>query len=344
MSKLRVLWGLLQLKLPAPLLRLLIGRRLRNVDGRQADPHAQLVGEIAQMVRGDTLPTIGESRAQLSAMAGRFDHPCPADVICRDITRPGAVGPRPARVYTPKALAETPDLPTLLYLHGGGWVQGGIDTHDGLCGRLALWSGFRVISFDYGLAPEHKFPAASDDVLACYTALTSGETEFDLHPDRMAVGGDSAGANLTAALMHDLAEAKTVSPRAQLLIYPALDGRLSTPSMQTLRDGFLLPRDRIDWYMDMYLPEGHDLTDPRFSPALSPHKRGLPATLIIAGGHDPLRDEALQHAQALTQAGIETVTIELPGQIHAFMSLSKVIPEATTATRAAADWLARALD
>ena len=339
MKAIAILFGLLKLRLPEPLLRRLIGRKLKTVDRRKADPYAQVVGEIANALRGDGLPTVEQSRTQLDSMAAKFDLPFPDGIARHDVTMPGAVSGRPARIYVEEGRDPHAPGPTLLYLHGGGWMQGSIASHDGLCGRLAQKAGIRVISYDYRLAPEARYPAANDDVLTLYTALASDDGPWNIELARLAIGGDSAGANLTAGLMHDLAERGLPMPRAQLLIYPALDGRLQSGSMQSLRDGWLLTRQRIDWYLDLYLPEGHDRTDPRFSPGLSPHLTGQPETLIIAAGHDPLRDEALDHARALQAAGVGADIVEYPGQLHGFLSLSRVIPQGEEATSTAAQWL-----
>ena len=338
MSRLAVISTLLALSLPESLLRVAMAGRLRNVDGRTIDPKAQILGNLANRIRGDTLPTVEESRAQLDAMTAKLDRPRPDSVSIRDITLPGGAAACPARLYAPRDVAPDGDAPLLLYLHGGGWVQGGIGSHDGLCGTLAEEAGMRVISLDYRLAPEHKFPAAPDDVLAAYLSLLNGTT-FGVSPDKLIVCGDSAGGNLTAGLMHDLARHGHPMPAGQLLIYPALDGRLQSASMQSLRDAFLLPRERIDWYLDLYLPDGHDREDPRFSAGLSPHLGAQPPALIIVAGHDPLRDEASAHAENLTAAGVTAEVIEYPGQIHAFVSLTKVLPQGRAAVSRSAAWL-----
>lgn len=338
MSRLRAMAGLLALSLPEPALGLLMAGRRRMVDGRRIDPKAQLLGAVANSLRGDGLPTVAESRAQTDAMAARLDRPRPRNVQTEEISLPGGSGPRPARLYAPEGLPLRGPSPLLFYLHGGGWVQGGLESHDGLCGALAAEAGIRVLALDYRLAPEHKFPAAAEDALAAYSSLLE-ENDLQIEPARLFVGGDSAGGNLAAGLLHDLAERGLPMPAGQLLIYPALDGRLQSPSMQSLREAYLLPRDRIDWYLDLYLPEGQDRTDPRFSGGLSPHLAAQPPAFIIAGGHDPLRDEAIAHAANLKAAGVEAELLEFPGQVHAFASLTKVLPQGREALTRAAQWL-----
>ncbi|WP_323783946.1 alpha/beta hydrolase [Thalassovita sp.] len=344
MRKISILLGLWLVLLPEWIVRLFYAGRLPVVDGRRIDPKSHAVSQLVQRIRGDSgMPSVEESRAQLATLAARFDRPCPADIAKTDITLPGADGPRIARIYVAKGSDAFGAQPTLLYLHGGGWVQGDIQTHNGLCGQLARDAGIRVISYDYRLAPEHKFPAAVNDVLACYRALTLGTGPAALNASQLVVGGDSAGANLTAALMHDLATSGDPMPAAQLLIYPAVDAALDTASMRDLRDQPLLPRQRIDWFMDHYIPNGQDRFDPRISPLRSDRLPGQPPALIIAGGHDALWCDGHDYADALKSAGVPVTLLEYPGQIHAFLSLRRVIPQGVDAERRISDWLRTAL-
>lgn len=337
MSKLKVICYALGLKLPRPVLGALMTGRLKMADGRRADPQAQVLGELVNTLRGDgPMPSVAESRRQLDALADKMEVPCPETVAKRDIMLPGGAEDRPARVYEPQGKSN---LATLLFLHGGGWVQGSIASHDGMCGRLADMAGIRVISYDYRLAPEHPFPAAPDDILACYLGLLSGAGGLNITPDSLFVGGDSAGGNLTAALMHDLATQGAALPKGQLLFYPALDARLGSKSMKTLGNAYLLPVTRIKWFLGHYLSEGQDVTDPRVSPLFSKHLAGQPPALIIAGGHDPLWDDAQTYAKALTKAGVLVEQDNYPGQIHVFMSATKVLDEGNQALETAARWL-----
>lgn len=332
MSKLGTLRRFAMLQLPEKWLARMM--RLRTVRGRRIDPKAQLLGELAALLRGDRTPTLEESRAQMTTMAARLDEPCPAAVTTRNVTLPGAAGERAARIYVPGGQVSG----TLLYFHGGGWVQCDLDTHDGLCGKLAAQAGMRVISYDYRLAPEHKFPAGLMDCLAAYQALLDGALDVD--PARLVVGGDSAGANLTAALLHLLGERGLPQPLAQLLIYPAVDGRLNSQSHQDIgENGLLLDTERMNWYLDLYLPQGQDRLDPQVSPLFSPHLAGQAPALIVVAGHDPLRDDGYAYAEALTDAGGQAQVVEFDGQIHAFLSLTKILPQGNAAISAAARWL-----
>ncbi len=343
MSKLGILFGFLKLKLPEAVVARISGR-LPQIAGRRIDPKAHAASQLVAALRdANQMPSVEESRAQLALMATKFEKPCPATVTCKEILLPGAEGDRPARLYLPEGIADAPDTPTLFYLHGGGWVQGSIDTHDGLCGRLADLAGLRVISYDYRLAPEHKFPAAADDILACYRALQEDSAAIQVDPTRLVVGGDSAGGNLAACLMHDIAHQRLPKPRGQLLIYPGLDARLTSQSMMDLREQPLLPAARIGWYLDLYLPEGQDRLDPRVSPLFSNTLTGQPQALIIVGGHDPLWDDAQVYAGRLREAGVTVHQLDYPGQIHAFMSLTKALPQGNQAIEKTALWLRRVL-
>jgi len=340
MGKLSLIWGLAKVLGPEALAKAVYSGKLDVVDGRVIDPKAKAAGDLVMQLRDiDEMPALEESRRQLDTMAVKFDLPCPDDVVTRDITLPGLTGERAARVYVPAGGDVLAAQPTLLFFHGGGWVQGSLTSHHSMCGKLAKQAGIRVISYDYVLAPEHKFPAAPDDVLMVYQALLDGVGGLNVAAEALIVGGDSAGGNLTAGLMHDLVSRDLPLPKGQMLIYPAVDGRMNSASLAALARQPLLPKIRIDWFLDHYLPEGQDRTDPRFSPLLSDHLAGQPPAFIIAGGHDPLWDDGLAYAQALSDAGVDVQLVTYEGQVHAFMSLTKAIPQGREAIAKTADWL-----
>ncbi|MGR3364913.1 MAG: alpha/beta hydrolase [Maritimibacter harenae] len=338
MSKIGLAWALARVLMPDALTRAIYAGRLPAVDGRRIDAKAQAVTDLVARLRDpDAIPTLEESRAQLLTMAQRLDQPRPADVTVADITLDGVAGPRRARVYAPPGTDPKTPQATLFYLHGGGWVQGSIETHDGLCGHIAKDAGVRVISYDYVLAPEHVFPAPPDDVLAAYRSLLA--SDLGVTAERLAVGGDSAGANLTAVLMHDLMAADTPAPAGQVLIYPAVDGGMNSRSHVALAEQPLLPRIRIEWFLDLYLSEGQDMTDPRVSPVRSDRLAGQPPALIVAGGHDPLWDDGRSYAKALETAGVPVTFAPYPGQVHAFLSMAKAIGQGRAARGDVVRWL-----
>ncbi len=253
-----------------------------------------------------------------------MDEPAPPLPRIEDISIPGPAGALPARLYDSVGAAGPP-RPVLAYFHGGGWVQGDLETHHGLCARLALRSGALVVAVDYRLAPEHKFPAAVEDSVAAYRWLRSHGREIGADPTRVGVAGDSAGGNLAAVVSQLAHERGRPVPTCQVLIYPALDFALDTPSHRELEDAHIIPRDRIVWYMEQYLTEA-DRADLRASPLRARDLAGQPPSLVITAGFDPLRDEGRAYADRLRAAGVDVAYREYPGQIHAFVSLTKAIP------------------
>ncbi len=226
---------------------------------------------------------------------------------------PGPAGGIPARVYAPSTQRG---LPTLVYFHGGGWVIGSLDTHDDLCRYLARESGCLVVSVDYRLAPEHKFPAAVDDAWAATRWIAANAKALGGNGDRLAVAGDSAGGNL-ATVMCLLARDGGGPPlRYQLLIYPAVAHDFSGPSMQAYGEGFLLTTKGMHWFWDHYLSRPEDARDVRASPMLAPSLAGLPPALVAVVEYDVLRDEGEAYAQRLKKEGVATRLVRYDGMIH----------------------------
>jgi acetyl esterase len=324
-------------------LRFLEGHRISR-GGRTMDPKAQIVGEFVKSIRvPGHYPPLPELRQQLRTMVSLMDEPAPALPRIEDISIPGPAGAIGARVYD-AAQAGAPPRPLVAYFHGGGWVQGDLETHHGLCARLAQRARALVVAVDYRLAPEHKFPAAVEDCLAAYGWLRARASALGGDPARVAVAGDSAGGNLAAVVSQLAAPAGKPIPKCQVLIYPAVDFALDTPSHRELAEGHVIPRERILWYSEQYLRGDADRTDPRASPLRATDLRGQPPTLVITGGFDPLRDEGLAYADRLRSAGVEVVYREYPGQIHAFVSLTKAIPQGLECTLEIGDYLAQQLE
>jgi acetyl esterase len=282
-------------------------------------------------------PPLPELRQQLRTMVSLMDEPAPALPRIEDIAIPGPAGSIPARLYDPAGAGATA-RPVLAYFHGGGWVQGDLETHHGLCARLAQRSGALVVAVDYRLAPEHKFPAAVEDCMAAYGWLRSRAGEIGGDPGRVAVAGDSAGGNLAAVVSQGANRADAPVPTCQVLIYPALDFALDTASHRELEGAHIIPRDRILWYREQYSTEA-DWTDVRASPLRARDLAGQPPALVITAGFDPLRDEGQAYADRLRAAGVDVTYREYSGQIHAFVSLTKAIPQGLTCTLAIGDYL-----
>jgi acetyl esterase len=253
-----------------------------------------------------------------------------------------AAGPVPLRLYRPAPAVPGVPAPVLVYFHGGGWVIGDLDTHDVLCRQLALASGGVVVAVDYRLAPEHRFPAAVDDCLAAVRWVRAQADALQLDASRLAVGGDSAGGNLAAVTCLALREAGERLPALQLLIYPATDMRALAPSHQANGQGYMLTRDSIAYYRGHYLAERVQWEDWRASPLLAPHHRGLPPALVLTAGYDPLRDEGLQYADALSAAGVPAQYVCFERQLHGFITMGRVLDEANTAVALCAAALRRA--
>ncbi len=321
-------------------LRFLDGHRI-CLGSRTMDPKAQIVGEFVKSIRAPGyFPPLPELRQQLRTMVALMDEPAPALERVEDVRLPGPAGDLPARVYS--ASADPGPQPAVAYFHGGGWVQGDLETHHGLCARLARHAGVLVVAIDYRLAPEHKFPAAVEDCLAAYRWLRAHGRDLGADPARVAVAGDSAGGNL-AAVVSQLSASGGPVPTCQALVYPALDFSLETPSHRDLANGHVIPRDRIVWYAEQYLRGEADKADLRASPLRAPSLAGQPPTLVVTAGFDPLRDEGRAYAARLREAGVDVVDREYPGQIHAFVSLTKAIPQGMACTLEIADYLRRRL-
>jgi acetyl esterase len=318
-------------------LRFLDGHRIRR-GSRVMDPKAQIVGEFVKSIRvPGYFPPLPELRQQLRTMVTLMDEPAPAVPRVDDICIPGAAGLIPARVYA--AHTGTAVRPAVVYFHGGGWVQGDLETHHGLCARLAKHTDAVVVAIDYRLAPEHKFPAAVEDCFAAYRWLRSHGGDIGADATRVAVAGDSAGGNLSAVVSQLAASTGVPVPTCQVLIYPAVDFALETESHRELVDGHVIPRERIVWYSEQYLCGEADKADLRASPLRAPKVAGQPPTLIVTAGFDPLRDEGRAYADKLREAGVDVVYREYPGQIHAFVSLTKAIPQGLTCTLEIAEYL-----
>jgi acetyl esterase len=243
-------------------------------------------------------------RAGIAAQVAAERAQNPPEPVARveERTIPGPAGAIPVRIYTPEG---TGPFPVLVFFHGGGWVICTLDTHDGLCRALANGAGCVVVSVDYRLAPEHTFPAAPEDCFAAtqWVAAHAGELQGDRA--RLAVGGDSAGGNLTAVVAQMARERGGPALAFQLLIYPAVDLRPDAgyASMQENALGYFLDKPSMDWFAGHYLRGEADRTHVLASPMLAADLRGLPPALVTTAEFDPLRDEGEAYARRLVEAG-----------------------------------------
>jgi acetyl esterase len=250
---------------------------------------------------------------------------------------PGAAAPMPSRLYIPPGPAPGP-LPLLVYYHGGGWVIGDLDTHDGLCRFLSATAGVLVLSVGYRLAPEHPFPAPVEDAFAGFAWASEHASELGADPVRIAVGGDSAGGNLAAVACFLARDAGGQQPAMQLLIYPVTDAD-GGESRQTFAEGFLLTKADMDWFEDHYLPQPGMAEDPRVSVLRREDLAGLPPAYVATAGFDPLRDEGEQYALRMREAGVKVGQRRHSSLTHTFANL----PAVSRSSRAAMLEMAGAL-
>lgn len=310
--------------------------------GPTLDPKTRiLLDKIAQLPKTDLRSTpIDVYRAQIHAFLQLLPDRPPRLAVVRDIMIDGAEHPLAARIYDP---IDAGERPALVFFHGGGFVRGDIESHDPLCRRLAAAGDFRVISVAYRLAPEAKFPRAPLDAIAAVRAIDRGASALGVDPDRIAVGGDSAGANLAAVAARELALAGDVRLRFQLLLYPVLQMGVETPSRQKFADGYMLTRESVAWFENLYFDSEAEKKSPLSSPLLYDAPREIAPALIVTAGFDPLNDDGFAYAAKLTAAGAGCRHIDYSDQIHGFMSLVAFSGAAEEAVRVCAAAAADAL-
>ena len=284
--------------------------------------------------------TADEARAYYSA-ARLVSNPDPAEMASvRSIAIPGPAGDIPARLYTPTKLRQDEGLaPALVFFHGGGWVIGDLETHDVVCRGIAHDGELLVISVDYRLAPEHKFPAAVDDAIAATRWIADNAKKLGIDPEQLSVGGDSAGGNLSAVVALHARDHGGPLLAGQVLIYPATDFSMRHPSHSEPETSVLLTHSVIRWFRDHYLGGAQDAEDWRASPARAETLAGLPPAFVITAGADPLRDEGDEYARRLVDAGVPVVHRTYPGQFHGFFTMGKLLPQANVAVREIGEWL-----
>lgn len=257
-----------------------------------------------------------------------------------DLCIPGPGGLLPIRIYRP---SREPNLAVTVFLHGGGFVSLGLDSHDNLCRRIANLSGSVVVSVDYRLAPEAPFPAALDDVCTAVRWAQQQADTLAIDRQRIAIAGDSAGGNLAAAAAALLMQ-QGVKLRYQLLLYPALDPACASESHRELGEaGYVLTTEMMRWFWSHYLPMQCDIHDPRAAPLQADELRGLPPATIITAECDPLRDEGEAYARALLAAGVPVHVQRVPGMFHGFASMLGFLKQADEAVAVGANKLRESL-
>ncbi|MGV9269016.1 aminotransferase class I/II-fold pyridoxal phosphate-dependent enzyme [Kitasatospora sp. NPDC003701] len=280
--------------------------------------------------------TVEEARAEdLAAIRATGGSPEPVAAV-DDLTVPGPGGELPIRLYRPEA--DGP-LPVLVYFFGGGWTLGTIDTSDAICRNLTNAAGCAVVAVGYRLAPEHKFPAAVEDCHAAVRWIARYGAALGLDPARLAVGGDSAGGNLAAAVTLLARDQAGPAIAAQLLVYPNTDHLADTPSRRENHDPYFFNTRSVQWYWDNYLADAAAGGDPLASPLRAADHGGLPPALVITAEYDPIRDEGEAYAHRLAGAGVPVELTRYPGMVHGFFAMGGVLDAGRAALAQAAGFL-----
>ncbi len=283
--------------------------------------------------------TPAQARAMYLAARPASQPEPPAIASAEPLAIPGPAGDISARLYKPLTLRQSGGLsPCLVFFHGGGWVIGDLDSHDVACRTLADEGQLIVISVDYRLAPEHKFPAAVEDAIAATNWIAGNARGLGVNASRIAVGGDSAGGNLAAVVA---IHARESGPKlaGHVLIDPATDFAMTQPSHSEPETSALLTHTVVRWFRDYYLGGVSDGEDWRASPARVENLAGLPPAFVLTAGADPLRDEGDEYARRLADAGVPVVYRSYPGQFHGFVTMGKILPKAGVALREIGEWL-----
>jgi acetyl esterase len=282
------------------------------------NPEAQLLVDAIQAGPPTETMTPAEARAASTARrAGQVRQVEQlADVTDHEIDGPG--GPLTLRVYRP---TTEPDLPVVVFAHGGGWVICDLDSHDPLCRTLAAEVGAVVVAVDYRRAPEDPYPAALDDLEAALRWVVAGATGLGVDVTRLAVAGDSAGGNLAAAVALRARDSGGPAIAAQLLVYPVLDSSLASDSYREFADGFGLTRAGMSWYWEQYVADPARRTEPGAAPSYADSLAGLPPAIVAVAECDPLRDEGVAYAERIAREGGQAWSRVYPSGFHGFLSL-----------------------
>jgi acetyl esterase len=280
--------------------------------------------------------TVSEARKASDAQIPKSHTPATIAFISNR-TIPGPTGEIPVRIYTPEG--EGP-FALVVFFHGGGFVVGSLNGYDEFCRTLCRGARCMIVSVDYRLAPEHKFPAATDDCLAATRWVAEHAAEFNANPTQFVVAGDSAGGNLAAVTALRIRDEGGPFLCGQLLIYPVTDYHTpATPSYLTNANGYLLTRDTMVWFWDHYLNHASEAGSPLASPLRALDLSGLPPALVITAEFDPLRDEGELYAERLQQAGVPTELLRYNGMIHGFLMLGALFNENRQAINETNRWL-----
>ena len=306
------------------------------------DPDNQ---RVLDMIKSAGRPALynfppSEAREIYRLSRGPLQPDLPVVANARALSAPGPASEIPLRYYKGLGTSDG-SLPVLVFYHGGGYVIGDLDTHDYVCRKLANDARCVVVSVDYRLAPEHKFPAAVDDSAAALRWVVDQAKVLSIDPTRIAVGGDSAGGNLSANMAH-MARNGDVPPVCfQMLLYPGTDMSMSQASYRKDFSQFPLSLEACRYFLGHYLRGDQDKTDWRASPLIAPDFRGLAPAFVLTAGYDPIADEGVEYAQKLEDNGVPVTRVHMSDQMHGFLTMGRVVRAADTALEMAAAALRR---
>lgn len=308
------------------------------------DPEVENLLALGRAAGRASFEALTPEAARIAYAASRDVMQAPAVEVgsVRDLYIPGQGGALCLRVYRPMDSLLDEPLPCLVFLHGGGWVIGNLESHDRLCRRLANAARVCVVAVDYRLAPEHRFPAALDDAATALRWVADNALELSITPDRIGVGGDSAGGNLAAVLALMARDGNAPSLAFQVLIYPAVDLTAASNSYQTMTSGVPLTAATMLYFIDHYVPDPHDRLDWRASPLKASSLAGTPPALVVTVSNDPLCDEGMAYARRLEVEGVRVTSLHLSDQIHGmlmmgqFLTTSNIVVDYIGATLGAA--------
>ena len=311
-------------KLPASILIRWSGKEQIEKGYRKLDPGFQYLMKIMENIGAklDTSKPAAELRKEFEERRGLLLLPLPSGVKTTDHIIKSNGAEIKVREYSPELIGSI--YPAVVYFHGGGWVFGSIETHEAFTGFLAKELKAKVFSVDYRLAPENPYPIPLGDCEAAFNWVKDNSSDLGINPNRVSIGGDSAGGNLAASLCVKRKQEKLSMPKAQLLIYPVTDLTLKHPSMDEMAEGFFLTKESMKYFRDNYIDDQDLIKDPLVSPLFAEDLSGHPPAVVVTAGFDPLRDEGDQYAQALRNANVEIYHRTHDSYIHGFVNMMLV--------------------